>query len=115
MRSYNKLFTAKREYYYIFFLIALFVILLFIKYRMSQDHIVLLSFDVEPIDGDESVLEMLKILESNDVNATFFITGQYIERFPDVVTKISEGGFEVACHSYSHPVFTRISFEQKQK
>ena len=96
-------------------LIVLFLFILLAVFSLKKTKNVLLSFDVEVIDGRETVNEVLDILKEKDVKATFFIMGQYAEQFPEIVERINEEGHEIACHSYSHPRFTRISYDEKKE
>ncbi|MDQ2087143.1 polysaccharide deacetylase family protein [Herbivorax sp. ANBcel31] len=52
--------------------------------------------------GSDDIPDILKILESHDVRATFFIVGTWAEKFPEAVRMIFEAGHDVANHSYSH-------------
>ena len=81
---------------------------------------ILLSFDTEEFDvprehgveydtlkeGMEvSVIgtnRILDILKANDVRATFFCTGNFAERAPEVMQRIVKEGHEVACHGVDH-------------
>src|SRR5205085_8698006 len=45
-------------------------------------------------------------------HATFFVTGQFADRYPDVVLRIVREGNEIANHSYSHPDFATLSESQ---
>ncbi|TLM81797.1 polysaccharide deacetylase [Pseudarthrobacter sp. NamE5] len=49
-----------------------------------------------------AVPRLLKILERQDIHATFFIPGFTAESYPDVVRRIVDGGHEVAHHGYLH-------------
>lgn len=57
-------------------------------------------------DGAEKILE---ILNNNGLKATFFLTGKFIEKYPETVKKIIGDGHEIGNHSYSHPYFTKLS------
>jgi len=46
--------------------------------------------------------EILSVLDSKRVKATFFILGWIAERFPEIVKRIHNQGHEVASHGYSH-------------
>ena len=41
-------------------------------------------------------------LKNADIKATFFIVGQWAEKYPDTVRMIAAGGHDIANHSYSH-------------
>jgi peptidoglycan/xylan/chitin deacetylase (PgdA/CDA1 family) len=52
-------------------------------------------------------LEVLRILEQAQVGATFFLTGMWVERYPEVTSRIADNPrFDLANHSYSHLGFT---------
>jgi peptidoglycan-N-acetylglucosamine deacetylase len=49
---------------------------------------------------------VIDVLIKNKVPATLFLTGMWIETYPDVTRQLSGNSlFEVANHSYSHPAF----------
>lgn len=52
--------------------------------------------------GDEDIPSILKTLREENVKATFFIVGEWAEKFPDTVKSISIEGHDIANHSYSH-------------
>ncbi len=54
---------------------------------------------------------ILDVLRDMGVKATFFVTGEYAERFPDSVARMASEGHLVGNHSHSHPDFTTISDE----
>ena len=45
---------------------------------------------------------VLSILKKFSAKATFFITGKYVEDYPDIVKTIYSLGHEIGCHGYSH-------------
>lgn len=55
---------------------------------------------------------ILKILEENNVKITFFMVGDWIEKFPEAVKKIYDEGHEIASHSDTHPHVNNLSYEQ---
>ena len=46
--------------------------------------------------------DILDILDSYDVKATFFVLGWIGEKFPGLVKTIHDNGHEIGCHSYLH-------------
>lgn len=64
--------------------------------------------------GEEYLPEMLKIFEDNDVKATFFITGRFAAKFPQLVKDIAMAGHEIGNHGYSHPHPDQISKRENQ-
>ncbi|MDR2559574.1 MAG: polysaccharide deacetylase family protein [Oscillospiraceae bacterium] len=53
--------------------------------------------------GNSNTDELLAILEEHGVYATFFVTGEFVDKFPDDVRRIHAAGHEIANHSDAHP------------
>src|SRR3954468_19968970 len=53
--------------------------------------------------------QFLDVLKKHNVKATFFLTGKWVEKFPDYAKKIANAGHEIGNHSYSHPDAVNIS------
>ncbi|MDP4094150.1 MAG: polysaccharide deacetylase family protein [Bacillota bacterium] len=64
------------------------------------DKVVSITFDCAW--GDNDIPDILKALGDNGVRATFFIVGQWAEKYPDTVKSISNAGHDIANHGYSH-------------
>lgn len=62
--------------------------------------VVALTFD----DGPNPVYtpQILAILQSQQVPATFFVTGAQVRKNPDVLRQVKAAGYAVGNHSYSH-------------
>ena len=45
--------------------------------------------------------KMLDLLKEHQVKATFFVSGFFAERIPELVKRISEEGHEIACQGYN--------------
>ncbi|MDG3581305.1 polysaccharide deacetylase family protein [Galbibacter pacificus] len=54
---------------------------------------------------------IFKILEDNDVDATFFCLGWVAKKYPEVIKKIDELGYEIGTHSNLH----QLAYEMTQK
>lgn len=50
----------------------------------------------------KNVDKILKILIDNNISASFFILGWIAEKYPDLVKKIVDNGFEIGSHSHLH-------------
>lgn len=65
-----------------------------------------LTFDAGSIiTGADSILS---ILDRFNVNTTFFLTGQFIVKNPELTKSIVMAGHEVGNHMYSHPHLTQF-------
>jgi peptidoglycan/xylan/chitin deacetylase (PgdA/CDA1 family) len=72
--------------------------------------LVALTFDAG--SSAEPVPTILRALAQRGVKCTFFLTGQWMERHPDMARHIADAGHELGNHSWSHPAFTSLSDEQ---
>ncbi len=62
--------------------------------------------------NDNDINNILRILEENNTKITFFMVGDWIEKFPEAVKKIHEAGHEIASHSDTHPHVNNLSYEE---
>lgn len=60
-------------------------------------------------DDIDSILETLK---NNDVHITFFMVGEWVDKYPEAVKKIYEAGHEIGSHSNTHPHVNNLSAEK---
>ena len=68
------------------------------------------------VDWGEDILpSMLDTLAKERVTATFFVTGRFAEKFPELVEQIAAAGHEIGNHGYKHPHPDELSVEQNQK
>jgi len=65
-----------------------------------DDKIAAITFDCAW--GSDDIPDILNTLKKEDIKATFFIVGQWAEKFPDAVKMIADDGHDIANHSYSH-------------
>ena len=52
--------------------------------------------------GASDIPDILETLKKEQVKATFFIVGQWAEKYPDEVKLIAEAGHDIGNHGYSH-------------
>ncbi len=71
--------------------------------------LVALTFDIE-ID-DTMLYQFLEIMGQRGVRGTFFVTGNWVQRYPDAARAIVAAGHELGNHSLTHPIFPHISPE----
>ncbi len=60
----------------------------------------------------DDIDSILKTLQENKVKITFFMVGDWIEKFPEAVKKINNAGHEIASHSNTHPHVNNLSYEK---
>ena len=60
----------------------------------------------------DDIDNILKTLKENQVKITFFMVGEWIEKFPEAVKKIHQEGHEIASHSDTHPHVNQLSYEK---
>jgi peptidoglycan/xylan/chitin deacetylase (PgdA/CDA1 family) len=66
-----------------------------------RDHEVVLTFDDGPLPHNSN--QILAILASQCVKATFFTVGRMAQAYPEGVRKLVEAGHSVGTHSQNHP------------
>lgn len=71
-----------------------------------------ISINLSSAWGNEDTPELLKILKENDVKATFFMTGGWIESYPDDVKAIAAAGHDLGNHSENHKQMSQLSKQQ---
>ncbi len=75
-------------------------------YNVQRDQKILsISFDAAW--GAEDTDTLIEILDRYQVKATFFVVGDWVDRYPEEVKKLSEAGHEVMNHSNTHPYLTQ--------
>jgi len=62
--------------------------------------------------GADDIPTILDILKKENIKASFFIVGQWAEKFPDAVKLIAKDGHDVANHGYSHLRMSTIGKEK---
>ena len=87
------------------------------KYDSTKHRpMVALTFDDGPGRFSDKLLDCL---EENNAKATFFMLGENVERFPDVVKRMHDSGMELGNHSYNHTILTSTTndgvLQQMQK
>lgn len=68
---------------------------------------VALSFDAAW--GNEQTDTLLKILDKYKVKTTFFLVGDWVDKYPESVKTIADKGHDVENHSNTHPYMTKLS------
>jgi len=77
--------------------------------KTDKNHIAL-SFDAAW--GNEDTQQILDILKQHDIRVTFFMTGGWVEEYPDDVRAILAAGHDLANHGENHKHMSRLNNEQ---
>ena len=72
-----------------------------------DDKVVAISFDAAW--GNEDTQTLIDILNKYNINATFFVVGDWVDKYPESVQALSENGNEVMNHSSNHAHFSKLS------
>jgi peptidoglycan/xylan/chitin deacetylase (PgdA/CDA1 family) len=62
--------------------------------------VVYLTFDDGP--APENTPAVLDILKQNGIKATFFVVGNQVEKYPEILRRIYQEGHAIGNHSYNH-------------
>jgi len=77
-------------------------------YSVSKDYNVCsLTFDAAW--GNEDTQKLIDILGKYKIKATFFVVGQWVDKYPESVKALSDAGHEVMNHSNTHPHMPQLS------
>ncbi|MDR1364520.1 MAG: polysaccharide deacetylase family protein, partial [Oscillospiraceae bacterium] len=76
----------------------------------TEEKFVSLSFDAAW--GNEQTENLLNTLKKFDVKTTFFLTGLWVDKYPESVKAIYEAGHDVENHSNSLPHMPKLDSEK---
>ena len=80
-------------------------------YCVQKDYKVLsISFDAAW--GNEDTQQLIDTLGKYNVKATFFVVGEWVDKYPESVKALSDAGHEVMCHSNTHAHFNDLSTQE---
>jgi polysaccharide deacetylase family sporulation protein PdaB len=65
--------------------------------------------------GNDDTKKIMEILKKHDVKVTFFMTGGWVESYPDDVKMILAEGHDLGNHSQNHKNMSQISDSEKEK
>ena len=65
--------------------------------------------------GNEDTKEILDVLKKHDVKVTFFMTGGWVENYPEDVKAILAAGHDLGNHSENHKNMSQLSYEKKKE
>lgn len=80
-------------------------------YSVQRDNkCVSLTFDAAW--GNEDTQTLIDILGEYDVKATFFVVGEWVDKYPESVKALADAGHEIMTHSDDHAHFSQLTSEQ---
>lgn len=79
----------------------------------SKDNSIALTFNISW--GEEKVFDILKQLKEHNVQATFFVSGEWAERHPDILAKIKEGNHELGMLGYRYKSYLEQEISKVKK
>ncbi len=80
-------------------------------YCVQRDQkLVAISFDAAW--GNEDTQQLIDILEQYKVPATFFVVGEWVDKYPESVKALHDAGHEVMNHSNTHAHYPQLSADE---
>ena len=76
----------------------------------QQEKVLSLTFD--SAWSDEDFEDILAILDRQNIHATFFVTGDFVSRYPNAIKKLDQAGHDIGSHGDNHKHMTRLSKEE---
>lgn len=70
--------------------------------------------DKENFEGIEKLDRILDIFKKHNANATLFVTGEVLEKYPDLVKKWAKD-YEIGCHNYFHKTLDLLDLETRER
>uniref|UniRef100_A0A7C2IG13 Polysaccharide deacetylase family sporulation protein PdaB n=1 Tax=Ammonifex degensii TaxID=42838 RepID=A0A7C2IG13_9THEO len=79
-------------------------------YRVkTNEKVVALSFDISW--GNKTPGPVLDILSKEKLACTFFLSGPWVRKYPEIAKRIAADGHEIASHGYRHINLSQLSKE----
>lgn len=76
----------------------------------TDENKVALSFDAAW--GNDDTQTILDILDKHNVKVTFFMTGEWVRKYPEDVKRIAAAGHDLGNHSENHKQMSKLSEEE---
>lgn len=74
-----------------------------------------ISISFDAAWGAEDFSKIMEILDKHNVKTTFFMTGEWVEKYPECVKTLVEKGHDLGNHSASHPDMTTLTKEKQRE
>ncbi len=81
--------------------------------KPEDEKVVAFSFDAAW--GNEDTGQLIEIFEKYKVKTTFFVVGEWVDKYPESVKQLHDAGHEIMNHSDTHPHMTQISVEKMKE
>jgi polysaccharide deacetylase family sporulation protein PdaB len=65
--------------------------------------------------GNEDTQQLIDILQKYNVKTTFFVVGQWVDKYPESVKALADAGHEIMNHSDTHPHMSQLSADGIRK
>jgi len=62
--------------------------------------------------GNEDTQELIEILGRYKVKATFFVVGEWVDKYPESVKALHDAGHEIMNHSNTHAHYPQLSVDE---
>ena len=72
----------------------------------------MISISFDAAWGNEDTQQLIDILGKYNVKATFFVVGQWVDKYPESVKALSDAGHEVMNHSNTHAHMSKLSRDE---
>jgi len=65
--------------------------------------------------GNEYIQPILDILSEHNIKITFFVTGKWAEKNPELLKSIYYAGHEIGNHGYEHLEYDKLNYEKNKE
>ena len=87
---------------------------LHILYHLSDISKKYVSISFDAAWGDEDTIKILDILDKYNIKTTFFMTGGWVDSYPDKVLEIYNRGHDLGNHSQNHKEMSKLSVNEQK-
>ncbi|MBE6131062.1 MAG: hypothetical protein E7183_05010 [Erysipelotrichaceae bacterium] len=76
----------------------------------TNEKVIYLTFDAGYDNGE--LPKILDILSEKNILASFFLTGDFVKRFPELTIRMAHEGHTICNHTYNHTNITKLSIDE---
>lgn len=84
-----------------------------VEKNLRKKKLVALTFDDGP--DPNTTPRLLSILKKENIPATFFVLGNRVQFYPEIVRKAEQAGHQIGSHTYNHLNLPELPIEEAQK